>query len=416
MSVVKITQIGSVRPSVHPRALANDDAQAVRNLLARTNEFRPLGTDVQVATSAVANPQLIYRMPRKADGSLNSDMSQGWITRGHVINYARGQLDDNTTERTYYTLADGSEPPKVMDVTGQDRLLGVPAMTTPPVAQVQTVYSFTEEQKRIEKVQAQQLVVQMAEAHAQPALVGPVFGGSVWTISRLADQNGPIIGENPLTGTLPAGWLLESNVNPSDESRCILLRVFALDPSTKQIISTYSDMPAGEATWVLDPALGGRYADRPAGVTLPSWANGHSAWWVIPLRAYARAYTLDAAGLATALQTIDMPGTQGAAKYLSAAEAATLAERLDARFDASGPAFSGARDALLERLRQAGAMFNQGGATALKKATTDFYARADIAASIESAKTAFAETIWRYAEMIGSSTATPWYQDSGGGA
>ena len=168
MSVVKITQIGSVRPSVHPRALANDDARAVRNLLARTNEFRPLGADVQVATSEYQNPQLIYRMPRKADGSLNSDMSQGWITRGHVINYARGQLDDNTTERTYYTLADGSEPPKVTDVTGQDRLLGVPAMTTPPVAQVQTVYSFTEEQKRIEKAQAQQLVVQMAEALSAP--------------------------------------------------------------------------------------------------------------------------------------------------------------------------------------------------------------------------------------------------------
>lgn len=294
MSVVKITQIGSVRPSVHPRALANDDAQAVRNLLARTNEFRPLGTDVQVATSAVANPQLLYRMPRKADGSLNSDMSQGWITSGHVTNYARGQLDDNTTERTYYTRADGSEPPRVLDATGQDRQLGVPAMTTPPVAQVQTVYSFTEEQKRIENGQAQQLVVQMAEAHAQPALVGPVFGGSVWTISRLADPNGPIIGEDPLTGTPPPGWLLESNVNPSDESRCILLRVFALDPSTKRIISTYSGMPTTEATWVLDPALGGYYADRPAGVTLPSWADGHSAWWVIPLRAYAQADRLAA--------------------------------------------------------------------------------------------------------------------------
>lgn len=415
MSVVKITQIGSVRPSVHPRALANDDAQAVRNLLASTNEFRPLGADVQVATSEYPNPQLIYRMPRKADGSLNSDMSQGWITRGHVINYARGQLDDNTTERTYYTRADGSEPPRVLDATGQDRQLGVPAMTTPPVAQVQTVYSFTEEQKRIENGQAQQLVVQMAEAHAQPALVGPTFlASTLWTSSKILSLDSPIW--SLMRETLPPGWLLESSVNPSDESRGILLRVFALDPSTKQIISTYSDMPTTEATWVLDPALGGYYADRPAGVTLPSWADGHSAWWVIPLRAYARAYTLDAAGLTTALQTIDMPGTQGAAKYLSAAEATTLAERLDARFDATGPAFSGARDALLERLRQAGAMFNQGGATALKKATTDFYARADIAASIESAKTAFAETIWRYAEMIGSSTATPWYREPGGGA
>lgn len=130
MSVVKFDSFGGEFPSVSPRALPGGAAQVNQNLYARTSEFRPLKTDLTVA-SCSNNTLTMHRFARKADGSFNSDTSTGWIASTADRNYVKGQINDERTERTYYTLNDGSARPRVVDVTGQDRVLGVPRPVQP---------------------------------------------------------------------------------------------------------------------------------------------------------------------------------------------------------------------------------------------------------------------------------------------
>ena len=394
MPVIKLAQLGGLRPAVSPRALSDADARVSQNLLASTAEFRPLAKDALRASGlTTSDPKTIYRPARKADGSLNVDTTTGWRVGADVLSYARGQIDDGATERVYYASTTGSEPPRVLDAAGIDKQLGVPAPTSAPSVVVNEVYSFTEEVKQIEKAQAQAQLVQMAQANATPAVVG-------------------------LAGVLPAvGWLRRSEFDSSVPAEKSILRIFAVDPTTKALISTYSSMPVAEAAWIFDPALGGEYSAKPPGLVLPAWAAAHSYWWVISLKAFARAYDVNVAGLTAAAQTIDMPGTQGAQKYLTPSQATLLVDRINAKFDVDSPAVQSLVDTLHDRQRTVATMFERGGEVSIKSATEAFYNRSDIAASISSAKTAFAETIWRYAEMIGKATATPWYQgqDAGGG-
>lgn len=390
MAVIKLTQLGGLLPSASARALPDNGAQAADNLLARSAEFRPLSEDALRASSlAVTDPKTIYHPARKANGDLNLDMASGWRVDADVLSYARGQIDDNATERIYYTSTSGITPPRVRDAVGVDKLLGVPAPSVSPAVVANAVYSFTEDQKRIEKMQAQQKLVQLVETHASPSVVG-------------------------LAGVLPAvGWIRRSDFDGSIAAEKSILRIFAVDPTTKAVVSTYSSMPVEESAWIFDPALGGEYSTKPPGLTLPAWAAGHTMWWVISLKAFARAYDVNEAALTAAVQTIDMPGTQGGQKYLTAPQATLLVERIAAKFDVASPAVKALSDTLYDRQRMVATLFERGGATSVKSATEAFYSRSDIAASIDSAKTAFAETIWRYAEMIGKATATPWYDQGG---
>lgn len=391
MAVIKVAQIGGIYPATLPRNLPDTAAQVSENLLARTGEFRPLATDVTAAVLVVANPKSLYRLARKADGTFNTDMSAGWRANAAVVNYAKAQIDDSTTERTYYTFDDGSAPPRAFDAVGADRQMGVPAPTDKLAVTLVPQYTFTRDQKQIEKSQAMQQVLGMLAAHSTMTRVG------------LADE-------------LPAvGWLAESDFSSAPDADRKVLRLFALDPATKAVVATYGEMPVTETAWLFDPALGGYYATKPAGYNVPYWAAGHSLWWAIPVRGFARAYDLNTPALVAALQTVDMPGTQGAEKWITPAESWTIADRLALRFDKDEPAVKNKTDAMRAKQQEASNTFNRGGAETLTQSVAGFYARADIAASIASSKATFAETIWRYAEMLGKATSAPWYDTSNTG-
>jgi hypothetical protein len=306
-----------------------------------------------------------------------------------VVNYAKAQIDDSTTDRTYYTFGDGSAPPRALDALGGDRQMGVPAPTVKPAVTLVPKYTFTRDQKQIETAQALQQIYKMMADAAVLMRVG------------LADA-------------LPeVGWLAESDFSTAPDADRKVIRVFALNPATKAVIATYSDMPITETAWLFDPALGGYYATKPGGYTLPAWATGHTLWWAIPMRGFARAYDVNTAALTTSLQTVNMPGTQGLQKWVNATEAGTIAQRIYTVFDKDEPAVKNQIDAMRAKQQEASNAFNRGGAVSLTQATTNFYARSDIAASIASSKATFAESIWRYAEMIGTATAAPWYDNSG---
>lgn len=143
MAVFKVTNFGGQIPRVSPRALPADAAQRNENLLTTSVEFRPLAGDSDVS-AATEGAKSIYRLPRNMDGSIRTDDSTGWITDVADKNYAAGQLNDDATARTTVSWNDGSQPPRVIDAKGANRLLGVPAPAK-PVATLIASSQFTRE-------------------------------------------------------------------------------------------------------------------------------------------------------------------------------------------------------------------------------------------------------------------------------
>ncbi len=132
MPVIKFDNFGGEFPSVSPRNLPPGAAQVHRNLYLLTGEFRPLKTDTNVATTT-SGTKTLHRFARAADGSFNQTFTSGWITSTGERSYVKGQINDERTERTYYTFDDGSARPRITDVNGSDRVLGVPRPTKPTV-------------------------------------------------------------------------------------------------------------------------------------------------------------------------------------------------------------------------------------------------------------------------------------------
>lgn len=391
MAVIKITNMGGVYPSVLPRNLQADGAQVAQNLQSRTSEFRPLATDATVATLPFSSPGGLYRASRNANGSLNTDPSQGWRPSVKVINVVRGQINDNLTDRNYYTIADGSQPPRVGDVLGNDRQLGVPAPTTAPSCTVKEGYTFTPEQ-RVTEVRA-----------ALHKVVNDVLNGGV---------SEAYAGINILP--TDAGWVKVAHYSPhSPDALRYVWRVFAVNPATDKLISTYSAMPVDQAGWVFDPALGGEYVVLPPGTAAPSWAQGHTKWWAVKLRAYFRALDINAAAAKAALLAVDLPGSQGSKKWLTDADATAIVARLSDALDKDDPKVAPLIDSLIAAQVSVGNLFNQGGATTLTASIKDFYARPDVLAAIETAKDVYAAQIWQYAEQIAKATAPPYYESPG---
>lgn len=141
MTVLKIETFGGEIPRLPERALPPSAAKVNENLLATANEFRPMaqpGAEVVSFTPGAQPVRTLYRCQKKIDGSLLGDVAQGWITRHNEASFVRGQLVDDSTERTYYTTGDGSAPPRTHDNTGADYLLGIPRPPKPLVNRLTT--------------------------------------------------------------------------------------------------------------------------------------------------------------------------------------------------------------------------------------------------------------------------------------
>jgi hypothetical protein len=393
MAVIKLNKLGGLYPTLLPRNLPEDGAQTCANLLGSSFEFRPIGNDTQVFTTlgtapnTAANPKSLYRFDRTSGGAINSNDTTGWLSSADFKSVVKSQLNNDTLGRIYYSSENGVTPPGVLTVDGSDRQLGVPAPAVKPTVTLNEVYTFTPERRQIELASAQQQAIEaVLTVGVTRALVG-------------------------LGNLLPtAGWLLQSDFSSEPFAEKNVLRVFPLNPSTNALIGTYSAMSVAEAAWIFDPALNGFTATAPVGYTPPSWAAGHTKWWCITLRAFAEAFDINISPLSTALQAINMPGTQGATKLLTSTEATTMATRLNDIVDKDEPAVKTYIDAMVEKQELVANLFNRGGAALLSRAVTDFYASAPVSTSIEDYKDAYAAAIWRYVEVLGTATAQPFYQ------
>ena len=388
MAVIKITSFGGQRPSTLARNLPADAAQLAQNLQAHTAEFRPLADDVIVAGGLLANPGSVYRASRNPDGTINTDPTTGWRSTAKAINFVRSQVNDNLTDRTYQTTADGSERPRVRDVLGNDRLLGVPAPLTKPNCTLAESYTFTAETRHAE--------VLAALSGAVTALLnGPTT--EAWVGIRIVGST--------------RGWVNVYDYGPTEPNALrYVWRVFAVDPDDgDKLVDTYSDMPVEQAGWVFDPTLGGMYLTLGPGQPVPPWVGPYRKFWAVRFRAYSRALDLDLPAAVTALSNLSMPGTQDAEKWLSTEEATAIATRVVEAFDKDDPKVKQLVDRLVSLQAAVASHFNQGGAATLTTSIKQFYQRADVQAAIGAAKDVYAEHIWGLMVTVATASATPPY-------
>jgi hypothetical protein len=396
MAVIKLTALGGLYPSLLPRNLPDGGAQVAQNVNSVTSEFRPLGQDTTVFTQlgtaslTAANPKSLYRQDKTSGGQLNTNDSTGWLSSSTFRSTVKTQLNNDLLGRIYISEEAGASRPTVLSIDNSVRILGLPAPATAPAVEYVEQYTFSPEQRDIEVAAVLQEAIQVTRTE-----------GVTRVLVGLGDQ-------------VPAvGWVRQSAFSSAEYAEKIVLRVFAVNPSTNAIIDTYGAMPITESSWVFDPALGGFSATASAG-TLPSWAAGHTKWWCVPLKGFAEAFDVNDAALQDALEDLPMPGKQGTEKLLTSAEATTFVERISDLADKDKPAVKTHIDDLIQKQSIVADVFNRGSAAFLNKAIQDFYSASPVNSSIESAKEAYALKIWRYVEMIGQATATPFYIESTG--
>lgn len=210
MAAVKITNFGGEAPSVSPRALGPEASQENRNLLLSTSEFRPVREDKLVA-GTLAGTKSLYRFARRVDGTFNSDPTTGWITKNIERSYVKGQINDERTERTYLTTDDGSLPPRTIDVTGQDRRLGVPRPTK-LIASVVAADELTGEEADLFLYTTVVEAVKKALIAVTPLLTvepGSRYGGSA--TAPTAPYGGPLSFHGAFTSASFTGQAFASN-------------------------------------------------------------------------------------------------------------------------------------------------------------------------------------------------------------
>ena len=368
MSVIKINTFGGEIPSASSRALPPTAARISRNLLATSSEFRPLLSDVATAISAVSNPKTLYRLARTSGGAFNANTSSGWVTNAAVVNYAKGQIDDDLTERTYYTFGDGSAAPRVLNAQGANKLLGVPPPTAPTVvATISNEYSADED--RAARVRIPIELADAVKASLTYVPIGEVFPGA--------------------PSTTASGWV------PHETAVAAGLTV----TSTPGEYAFLCPMVGGamkfpDATgFLLTPDFGGREV-----------SYGGNAYWAVPITLQGKGYTFSSPTFIAALKLIANPDPYtvrevGAdfdttTQLLKNGDITGLSAALATEYDPNYSHMS-VPIADLEVARRAleRSIINYQDATVLSATVTDFYLKSDVADEITTAIANFATAV-----------------------
>lgn len=348
--LAKITSFGGILPARAMRALPGDAAQVCRNLLASVPDFRPVMGDLNVAVSPTNNPLTLYRLDRKVGGSFNTDMTTGWVVKAQQVSYVKGPLNNDTTERTYYTFDDGSAPPRWLDVAGNDRQLGVPKPVSAPTALPVVADEFTPDDRSAQLESAMHQITAILRACLTPNWRG---------------------GSEPGTaGSGQSGYVNVQTGYASPASQPLQARLFRLDPASydgafsKPIFAAYSAVPASAFDYAYDNALQPWHA--PSDGTLPAWAYsgspvGHFGDNIaISFTAYGLTYDFDAASAKAQIAAIPMPGKTDGTPLFTAAQAQTMVDRVAARVAITDPTASGKVQALTGAVDELRTMMNQG--------------------------------------------------------
>lgn len=200
MSILQVNAFGGESPSVSPRSLAPGAAVTATNLLAGSNEFHPLADDRTLAvTLANSNPATLYKQQRvTANGAFATEV-QGWRSDAALLSFVKGQIDDDKTERTYYSYNDGVTAPRVFDTT-IDKLLGV----TPPDAAPMVTHTAANVYTIAEDTSARSAIPLALEQSAKDTISGLAVGTGNTTMTAGAANGWLPFGTTVSAGTLPA--------------------------------------------------------------------------------------------------------------------------------------------------------------------------------------------------------------------
>lgn len=385
MPVTKITTVGGLAPSVSPRALSDAAGQKAHNLMPSISEFRPLGGDVAVAPTSYA--KTIYRLARTSTGAFNTNPATGWVTSADERSYVKGQLNDDTTERTYFTFDDSDQPPRAIDAQGADRRLGVPAPTLAPTVTANIVDEYTAEDRDADLSVAALEAAKIIKAHMVQAWVGPDVVG------------------HPTSHQIAYFGRAAPEFDPADDAQ--MVRVYGLGASGPGLVASYSPVDPSKFSWVFDPGLGGFEHNRVAGESVIK-NLAEQRFWCIPYHGRAVTYKLERVPFLAAIQALEVAGTaqftaETAEKLADAIDEATIGDTVKTLFSDHKSKASTVL-ALLD-----------GGQDATYIAQVQaFYEKAAVVAEINTAVDNLARTIWQFAVSLNA--ATDWVpNDNGGG-
>lgn len=300
MAVVVIRNFGGIVPAASPRALPPAAAVTAASLHAASSEFRPVLDSVTYsAVLSVSNPKTIYRMSRLSGGAFNTDPALGWKAYANWTNLVRWPQNDNNTERTSVSDGAGGYAPRVIDNTGQDRLLGVPAPVKPVLTLNAGTY-FTEQNRldAIAKLKAD--VLSTLKANLARAKVGAVY-----------------------TADATPGYL-EDGAEQSAEPTQIRYRVHRYSAFEGSIVDAYTAAAEADVAWLRAT----RYGEWKQSTGTPSWMGASGTWhYALAYGAYGAGFKFSKAAAITALDALT---------YVDNAQATEIADLVDALFSPTG--------------------------------------------------------------------------------
>lgn len=375
MAKAVVTTFGGIYPGQKPRALPGVAAQVANNLLANVPDFRPLRDDIVVATAqSPTNPVTMYRMAKTSGGAFNTNMSTHWILKSTLVSYARGPLNDDDTERTFYSFDDGSAPPRWMDNTGTDRKLGVPKPGTAPTAVPVIVDEFTTEERTAAITSALQAVTDAVRTSLT----------AVW-------KGAP----EPGSGTTGYVNFQPDMASASHQGKQVrAYRTASTGGAFNGAISnTYTAYPPDNFTWVFDAALQPFWASATS--LSPGWMGSLGQDHIcLALPAYGLTYTSNETAMRTALGAIMMPGTTDGTKFLTTAQIDGLVLRLSDYINPAGAATKPLIDNLTNKFQEIRTLLDGGLQGASIATMTAFYAKAEVIAVFTSVLNSWAGAVF----------------------
>lgn len=162
MSVIRLEKFNGMAPSANPEYIRDDLAVFAKNVDLRFQDLRPMKAPEVVASASAGST--LYKFSG----------SSTFITKSGDVNFVRGQIPTDTTERTYYT---GDGAPKVTDLSLAVRALGAHAPLLAPTCSRNVVPSFTVDDS-------------VAARSAAPSIITKLIKESlVWTYKGLSDAD-----------------------------------------------------------------------------------------------------------------------------------------------------------------------------------------------------------------------------------
>lgn len=336
MPAIAIRSFGGIMPSVRPRALPNDAAQVADNLDMRFGDFRPTKVAGAAVTSVTAGTLSVYRAP-----------SGTWRSSTLDADFVLGQVHDTPDERVYIT-GRAAYPEVWKTGDGAARQLGVPAPTAAPDVSVAVTEEFTTDEYVTAKT-------------GMPETLKGMFDAALQKVNR---GNAPSGTPSPST----PGWLAHGALGSLPTTSA--LQWAFLVPMVAGGGGYVMSDPAAH-NFLLAPELGGKQVTYSA-----------NEYWAVPAYFQGQGYTIDSAGLTTALKTVMNP-SDGVTRLWTDPEVDAIVASVVARYNVANEPYASLVEAINAAQNDLSSVYNSVLANAYAVDTMEaFFDSAAVAAQL----------------------------------